>query len=79
MEVCNQANLTKIDDYYKIANNETSFKMGLQDGKLMRTRGSCNRMSAISMIDEVSETEGNENLTIIIRYVAQSYQDVRDD
>ena len=77
MELCNEANLTKLDGYYKMVNNDTEFKIGFQDVILKRTRGSCNRMSAISLTDEVPDIEGNGNLAIYIRYVAQSYQEVR--
>ena len=43
-------------------------------------RGSCDRMSVISLQDEISgSNEDDSTLTIKIRYVAQSYQQVRTD
>ena len=64
-------------------NSETELKLGMPDGTMKRTRGSCNRMSVISLTDEVLENEKRnkddekqETLTISIRYVAQSYQEV---
>ena len=76
MELCNEANLTKIDGLYETLNNDTELKWDLRYGKIKETRGSCNRMSVISLKDEVLEKKATEDLNIIIRYVSQSYQEV---
>ena len=78
--ICPNAVLASIGDAYQKMNDELGEKVSNISGGTVRMRGSCDRMSVISLQDEISgSNEDDSTLTIKIRYVAQSYQQVRTD
>ena len=72
--LCNATQLAKIDGLYDMLNDETKTYSGGM--KKFQQELSCDRMSAISLTDKFMDNSGGRNLTIKIRYVAQSYQEV---
>ena len=77
---CPTRTLKQLPAIYRTLNDEISEKTDLRTGIQMKTRGSCNRMSVIALQDEIPDQFNNgSTLTIKIRYVAQSYQQVSID
>ena len=61
-------------------NDELVDKVDIRTGEKAKMRGSCDRMSVISLQDEIPDKFNNGSvLTIKIRYVTQSYQQVGDN
>ena len=61
-------------------NDELTDKVDIRTGVKTNMRGSCDRMSVISLQDEIPDKFNNGSiLTIKIRYVTQSYQQVGDN
>ena len=75
IDFCNETELAKIEEIYQYLNNETKDITKFMTD-FSSARGSCDRMSVISLTEEQIEETGGENLTLTIRYVAQSYQEV---
>lgn len=75
IEFCNEMELAKIEEIYQYLNNETKDITKFMTD-FSSARGSCDRMSVISLTeDQIGDTSG-ENMTVTIRYVAQNYQEV---
>ena len=72
---CNEIELSKIEEIYQYLNNETKDITKFMTD-FSSARGSCDRMSVISSTEEHIGDIGGENMTVTIRYVAQSYQEV---
>ena len=80
MSICPNVALTSIGDAYQMMNEELEEKESPITGVRKKLRGSCDRMSVISLQDEISNINSDDStLTMKIRYVAQSYQQVRTD
>ena len=69
LELCNSPQLKQIHGLYDEL-------LTLYDEANTHSGGSCDRMSIISLIDEKMDNSNGQNLTVNIRYVAQSYQEV---
>ena len=75
IDFCYERENAKIEEIYQYLNNETKDITKFMTD-FSSARGSCDRMSVISLTEEQIEETGGENLTLTIRYVAQSYQEV---
>ena len=72
---CNETEVAKIEEIYQYLNNETKDIIKFTTD-FSSTRGSCDRMSVISLTEDQIGDTGGENMAVTIRYVAQSYQEV---
>ena len=80
MSVCPIQSLLKLSEIYQTLNDELVDKVDIRTGARAKMRGSCDRMSVISLQDEVPDKFNNgSTLNIKIRYVTQSYQQVGDN
>ena len=75
IDFCNETENAKIEEIYQYLNNETKDITKFMTD-FSSARGSCDRMSVITLTEDQIEETGGENLTITVRYVAQSYQEV---
>ena len=75
IDFCNETENAKIEEIYQYLNNETKDITKFM-ADFSSARGSCDRMSVITLTEDQIEETGGENLTITVRYVAQSYQEV---
>ena len=75
IDFCNETELAKIEEIYQYLNNETKDITKFMTNFSL-ARGSCDRMSVISLTEDQIGDTGGENMTLTIRYVAQSYQEV---
>ena len=76
IDFCNETELAKIEEIYQYLNNETKDITKLLTNFSL-ARGSCDRMSVISLTEDQIGDTGGENMALTIRYVAQSYQEVQ--
>ena len=80
MSICPIELLLKLPEIYQTMNDELTDKVDIRTGVKTNMRGSCDRMSVISLQDEIPDKFNNGSiLTIKIRYVTQSYQQVGDN
>ena len=80
MSICPIKSLLKLSEIYQTMNDELVDKVDIRSGVKAKMRGSCDRMSVISLQDEIPDKFKNgSTLTIKIRYVTQSYQQVGDN
>ena len=78
--ICPIKHLLKLSEIYQTLNDELTDKVDIRTGEKAKMRGSCDRMSVISLQDEIPDKFNNGSvLTIKIRYVTQSYQQVGDN